>query len=98
MKGQLKSLSQMITAPVPIVSDVNIPTEVVPGLISEKFEFWVKNSITYCPQNMYQNAFFSDNCLLHLLEPVLFYMVVVIAAFCLEHLFKTQLNAFFPPV
>jgi hypothetical protein len=50
LKGYFKSLSEIYTAPVPIVLSIDIPTEMESSFLRKICKFWFKNSIMYCPQ------------------------------------------------
>jgi hypothetical protein len=66
-------MSQIITAPIPLVLSTYIPTQMESSFIRERSAAKI----------IYKNVFFCCNRLLHLLEPVLFYMALVSVAFCL---------------
>jgi hypothetical protein len=50
LKGYFKSLSEINTAPVPIVLSIDIPTEMEPSFLRKICKFWFKNTIMYCLQ------------------------------------------------
>jgi hypothetical protein len=93
MKGHLnKSLSQINTASVRTVLSIHIPAQIKQCFMSEKCKFLVKNTIMYCLQKAVTkvSVFFSHNCLLQLLEPVLFYTAIKYKfLFALYTVFKT---------
>jgi hypothetical protein len=47
MKGYLKTLPWINTAPIPADLNTDMSTLVEPSFISKKFKFWVKNTSTY---------------------------------------------------
>jgi hypothetical protein len=47
VKGYLKTLPWINTAPVPADLSTDIPTQVEPRFISKKYKFWVKNTSMY---------------------------------------------------
>jgi hypothetical protein len=72
MKGNLESLSQIPTVPVPIV----LSTDMEPSFICKKCKFWVKETAMFFPQKLSYRNVFSHKRHLQLLEPVSFYMAV----------------------
>jgi hypothetical protein len=48
-KGNLKSLSQTNTAPLPPVFGTDTPTQMEPSFIITKRKMWVTNTAMYCP-------------------------------------------------
>jgi hypothetical protein len=72
MNGHFKSLSQINSAPVPIVLSADTPTQMEPSFISEKCKlFGQKLRHTLPTKTRCKNALFACNCLLQLLESVL---------------------------
>jgi hypothetical protein len=61
----------------PVVLSIDIPTQVEPSFVFENCKLYIKNTFMYCSQKpVAKNSFISRNCLLRLLEPVLFYTAV----------------------
>jgi hypothetical protein len=48
MKGHYKFMSQISTAQIPIILNTDKPIQMKQSFISEKCEFWVKNTIINC--------------------------------------------------
>jgi hypothetical protein len=79
VKWHFRSLHRFSTAPVLTALSTDVPTHMEPSFNSETHEFCVKNTRVLPATNTDKNAFFSHNCLLHLLETVLLYKKFLVA-------------------
>jgi hypothetical protein len=77
------------TASVPVVLSIYIPSQIEPSFFSKRCRCWFKSTVIYCSQKPVTELHF-HNYLLHLLEPVLFYTVLVSVAFCLVYLLSIK--------
>jgi hypothetical protein len=86
VKKHFKSLSRINTASVPIVLNIDTPTQMLPSLVGEKYKVFGPGTPSYVVRKItYGNAIFSVNLFLRLLQPVLFYTALGSTAFCPVH-------------